>query len=118
MENRYSVRLPLRLTVEVIKDERFLGRFVTRDIDIEGVFIEMRTTDLEENDVVELTFIVPDDELSEYTVMAGVVRLSTDGAGMMLFGHEHRVLDVLAAAELAGCSTGFRARPTFRSCGG
>jgi len=100
MDHRYSVRLPLRLTVEVFKRERFLGRCITRNMDVEGIFIEMRTTDLEANDVVKLIFVAPDSEHCDYTLIAGVVRVDADGAGMMLFDHEHKALDILRAADL------------------
>lgn len=99
MNHRYSVRLPLRLTVEVVKQERSLGSYVTRNMDVEGVFIEMRTTDLEVNDVVKLIFTVSDGKRCDYTLMAGVVRLCVEGAGMMLFDHEHKALDILRAGD-------------------
>jgi hypothetical protein len=100
MDHRYSVRLPLNLTVEVFKRERFLGRYITRNMDVEGVFIEMRTTELEANDVVKLVFIAPDCQHCDYTLLAGVVRVAADGAGMMLFDHEHKALDILSATDL------------------
>ena len=100
MDHRYSVRLPLHLTVDVFKRERFLGRYITRNMDVEGIFIEMRTTDLEANDVVKLIFVVPDNERCDRTLIAGVVRVDADGAGMMLFDHEHKALDIIGASDL------------------
>ncbi len=100
MDHRCSVRLPLHLTVEVFKRERFLGRYTTRNMDVEGIFIEMRTTDLEANDVVKLVFIAPDCQHCDYTLIAGVVRVDADGAGMMLFDHENKAPDILRAADL------------------
>jgi len=105
MDHRNSVRLPLRVAVEVIKQRRFLGRFVTRNLDVEGAYIEMRTTAIEPNDVVELIFVVPVAELCEYPVTAGVVRLDADGAGVMLCGHETNMLDVIRAAKSADYAT-------------
>jgi hypothetical protein len=110
MEHRCSVRSPRRLKVEVFKQERSLGRYITRDMDVEGVFIEMRTTDLVPNDVVKLNFIAPDDECSNYSLMAGVVRLSVEGAGMMLFDYQHKALDILGASELSTEKLGGRAQ--------
>jgi len=101
MNHRYSVRLPLHLTVEVFKRERFLGRYITRNMDVEGVFIEMRKTDLEPNEVVKLSFVAPDGERCDYTLIAGVVRLDADGAGMILFDYEDKALDILRAANLS-----------------
>jgi hypothetical protein len=110
MDHRYSVRLPLRLTVEVFKRERFLGRYIARNMDVEGIFIEMRTTDLETNDVVKLIFVVPDCQHCDRTLIAGVVRVDADGAGMMLFDHEHKALDILKAADLPNQVPGRRVR--------
>ena len=101
MDHRYSVRLPLHLTVEVYKRERFLGRYTTRNMDVAGVFIEMRKTDLEPNEVVRLNFVAPDGERGDCTLLAGVVRLDADGAGMMLFDYEDKALDILRAADLS-----------------
>jgi hypothetical protein len=68
-------------------------------MDVEGVFIEMRTPDLDANDVVKLTFVVPGADPCECTVMAGVVRVSVEGAGLMLIDHEHKALGIIRAAE-------------------
>ena len=101
MDHRYSVRLPLHLTVEVYKRERFLGRYTTRNMDVEGVFIEMRKTDLEPNEVVRLNFVAADCESGDCTLLAGVVRLDADGAGIMLFDYEDKALDIIRAADLS-----------------
>ncbi|MGD8673076.1 MAG: PilZ domain-containing protein [Thiogranum sp.] len=110
MDHRYSVRLPLHLTVEVFKQERLLGRYIARNMDVEGVFIEMRTTDLEANDVVKLIFHVPDCERCDFSLSAGVVRVDADGAGMMLFDPDHKAPDILRAAELSDQVPGRRDR--------
>jgi hypothetical protein len=108
MDHRYSVRLPLHLTVEVFKRERFLGRYITRNMDVEGIFIEMRTTELETNDVVKLIFVIPDRARCDCTLNAGVVRVDADGAGMMLFDREHKALDILRAFDLSNGVPGRR----------
>jgi len=101
MNHRYSVRLPLRIAVEVFRQERLLGRYTTRNMDAEGIFIEMRSTDVAANDVVKLVFVFPDRERCDPTLMAGVVRLDADGAGMMLIDYEHKAPDILRAADLS-----------------
>jgi hypothetical protein len=110
MDYRYSIRLPLRHAVEVFKREQSLGRYMTRNMDVEGLFLEMPTTDLESNDVVKLIFIDPDGESCRYIMMAGVVRLCVDGAGMMLFDYEHKALDILRAADRSKTVPGRGAR--------
>ena len=99
MNHRYSIRLPLRVPVEVSKRDRFLGRYFTRDMDAEGVFIETRMANLNANDVVELTFIFPGAESRDCTLMAVVARIGVEGAGLILIDHEHKALDILRAAE-------------------
>jgi hypothetical protein len=85
--------------MDVFKRGRFLGRYITRDIDVEGVFIEMPTTDLQPAEVLELIFVVPDWERCDCTLLADVVRLEADGAGMMLFDHEHKTLNIMRALD-------------------
>ena len=82
MDHRYSTRLPLHLNVEVFNQEQFVGRFKTRNMDVEGVFIEMRTTYLKPSEIVKLALFVPDGGRGNYTLDACVVRVDTYGAGM------------------------------------
>lgn len=113
MDHRYSIRTPLRVAVDVFKRERFLGRCITRNMDVEGVFIEAPTIDLEPNDVVRLVFVVPGYERCDCALIAGVARRDADGLGIMLFDHEHNALDMLRAAHLSSHKPGrlFQARP-------
>ena len=50
------------LLVVVYKQGRSIGRFETRDINMQGAVIEMPTTNLEPNDIMDLIFLVPDGE--------------------------------------------------------
>jgi hypothetical protein len=102
----------LRIAIEVFRQERFLGRYITRNMDAEGIFIEMRSTDLEANDVVKLVFVFPDREGCDCTLMAGVVRVDADGVGMMLIDHEHKAPDILRAADLSNRVQGRRVQAT------
>lgn len=117
MDHRYSVRLPLHITVEVFKREKFLGRYITRNMDVEGIFIEMRTTDLAVNDMLDLIFLFPDCERCDCSLIAGVVRIDADGAGMMLFDHEHKAPDILRAADLSNQLPGRRVQGAPGSTG-
>lgn len=101
MDHRYSVRSPLHLGVDVFKQERFLGRYFTRNMDVEGISIEMPTTDLQPAEVLKLVFLVPDWGRNDCTLLAGVVRLEADGAGMMPFDHEHKALSIMRASDLS-----------------
>jgi len=84
-------------------------------MDAEGVFIEMRTTDLKPNEVVKLIFVVPDCERCDYTLIAGVIRLDSDGAGMMLIDHEHKAIDILRAVDPSNHVSGRRSAATAES---
>jgi len=96
MDHRYYVRTQLRLPVGVYKQGRFMGRFETRDINLEGVFIEMQTGDLEPNDIVELIFRLPGGERCDCALFAGVVRIGVGGAGLMLFDHDAKTFAIMS----------------------
>ena len=98
MNHQYSIRLPLRVSVEVSKRGRFLGRYFTRDMNAESVFIETRMANLNANDILELTFIFPGAEHRDCTLLAVVARIGAEGAGLILIDPEQKALDILGAA--------------------
>lgn len=95
MSQRYLVRTPLSLPVDVFHHEAYLGRFLTRDIDVEGVFLEMPTGTLKPNDVLELSFLRPDGKRCSYVLFACVARVTDEGAGLMLFDRPDVTLEIL-----------------------
>jgi hypothetical protein len=105
-ELRYAVRHKRRLTVAVNRRSRRIGCFQTRDIDLEGAFIEAAPPRLHLNDIVELVFLTRDGEASDYTLLAGVVRLTPEGVGVMLLDFEDKALGVLRDTTLMPVSGG------------
>lgn len=101
MERRHFTRTRLRLPVQIFIRDRFVGRYETRDIDLEGVFIESHACDLAPNDLVELAFLRADGTRFEYILNAGVVRRTADGVGLMLFDNGARALAIIADAMAA-----------------
>lgn len=95
MDHRYLTRTPLTVTVDVFRQEHYLGRFRTRDIDVEGVFIEMPVYGISPNDVLELVFRLPAADRCNHALFAGVARIADDGAGLMLFDRGEVTLEIL-----------------------
>jgi hypothetical protein len=102
VDRRYSARQMLRLSVEVRKQHRSVGCFQTRDMDVEGAFIESVGSNLKINDIIELLFLNAAGEATRDRMLAGVVRLAADGVGVVLFDYEHKALTVMRDATLLG----------------
>jgi hypothetical protein len=88
----------MAIPVEVYKQGRSLGRFKTRDIDMEGAFIEMSADTLKPNDIVELRFLYLNREHCDHTLSAGVVRFDANGIGLILLDNNDRALTVIRHA--------------------
>lgn len=87
MDKRSSVRMGLRLDVDIYNCGHYLGRGRTQNIHIDGAFIRDYTGELFHNDVLELV-IVPCEEFRKPVYMRGmVVRGSSEGVGV-LFGYD------------------------------
>jgi hypothetical protein len=99
MDHRHSARMPVRLTVDIFTQDRFIGRFKTRNLDVDGVFVEMSTIGLRLNEILKLILFVPNSDRGSYTVDASVARVDTHGTGMILLGNEDTILEVLKSAE-------------------
>jgi len=98
MEMGYLVRTPLCRSVEVFQNQRFLGRFETRDIDVGGVFIKTRMSSLKPDDVVRMVFLIPDGGRCKHALRAGVARVEPEGVGLMLLDREDIVFGIISAA--------------------
>ncbi|MDH5301815.1 MAG: PilZ domain-containing protein [Gammaproteobacteria bacterium] len=84
VENRWSKRRSLELSVEVIDQGITLAKSRTRDLGLGGVFVEWVNFPLEENSVVDLLFNLDDAEgrSSKHRLHAKVVRVDDDGVGL------------------------------------
>jgi hypothetical protein len=101
MEHRYHARMPVRMAVDVYIRKRHLGRFETRNIDLEGLFVEGKTSELRQNDVVELVFPGGAALRGRPRLHAAVVRCDADGFGMMLLDHDDGMLDLIRDSRRA-----------------
>ena len=106
VDQRWCAREPLRLRVELNRQQRPIGRFTTRNMDVEGAFIEDAETQLNLNDIVELVFLDVEGEPTEHRLMAGVVRCAADGVGLVLLDYDCKALAVLRDTRLAGAAAG------------
>jgi len=100
MYNSHIGRVPLRLPVEVQKEQRQLGNYVTRDIDLAGVFIEATKIDVYANDVLELVFRHAERGHREYLLRATVTRVEVDGIGLVFLGGDGNAAALLADNHL------------------
>ena len=79
---RSSIRKPLDLDVDVYRSGEHLGRTQTRDISLDGTFIESCSRELCANDMLELHIHVHNDERPPLCLKAKVVRSSDTGFGV------------------------------------
>ena len=79
---RSCIRKPLDLCVDIYHFDEHLGRTQTRDISLDGAFIESCSTELCPNDMLDLRIHVQDDERNPLCLKATVVRLSGKGVGV------------------------------------
>jgi hypothetical protein len=84
MEHRKGERKPTRLTVELGQGRRSLGRFKTRNISFQGMFIEAQGLDLSINEVVEVTLPGNADGLKTNCLRGLVVHRCGAGVGLLL----------------------------------
>ena len=82
-----NARTPLRTEMDVFCCNRLLGRYMTRDIDPGGTFLETSTLKLYPNDIVELDFAVHDREESREPIKAVVVRRTDAGIDLLFTGY-------------------------------
>lgn len=79
MEHRHYPRTRTGVGVEVFRGLRQLGYFKTRDISLEGMFIETGNVGLSRNDIVRLRLEMTDEEISARGI---VVHASKEGIGI------------------------------------
>ena len=82
VDRRSCIRKPLVLSVEVYGFDEYLGRTQTRDINLNGAFIESCSRELHQNDMLELHFHVHDNERNPLRLRATVIRSTDEGAGV------------------------------------
>ena len=100
MDNRRQQRARLALPVCLSSDGRELGIFYTRDLALDGLFLQSGPVGLRCNDPVMLNM---DTKLPGFPMSGYVVHLSDDGIGVRLMHrYLHYAHDVLVALEREG----------------
>ena len=80
---RSSIRKQLNLYVDIYSFDKYLGLHQTRDMNLDGAFIENSTRKLNPDDLLELHFHVQDGELNHLRLRATVTRSSDEGVGVV-----------------------------------
>jgi hypothetical protein len=83
MNNRCGMRAPLSVGVKIFRHGVFLGRYMARNIDSCGAFIETGVLPMFENEIVDLEVAVPSEESILVATKAIVVRSAKKGVGLM-----------------------------------
>lgn len=102
---RSCIRKPLDLYVDIYHLDEYLCRTQTRDISLDGAFIEHCPTTLCLNDVLELRIHAHDEEQTPLNLQATVVRSSDAGIGVKFdYGNleYRRLLDIISTYATDG----------------
>ena len=83
MEKRWSLRKSIQLDVVLHHDTVGAIKCKTRDISLEGMFIEIDNQALPIEDPVYLDFILQNDDNKLHHIRAKVVRTTGNGMGVM-----------------------------------
>jgi hypothetical protein len=83
MNNRCGMRAPLHVGVKIFRHGVFLGRYLVRDIDSCGAFVETGGLAMFENEIVDLAVVVPPEDSVFVATKAIVVRSVKKGVGLM-----------------------------------
>ncbi len=80
---RSNIRKLLHLYVDIYSFDKYLGLYQTRDMTLDGAFIDNFARKLYPDDLLELHFHVQDGELSPLHLRATVNRSSDEGVGVV-----------------------------------
>jgi hypothetical protein len=95
MEKRWSMRKPITLDVVLHHGTVGVMKCKTRDISLEGMFIETDRPLLPIDDPIHLDFILQNDNNKLHHIRAKVVRTSDTGMGVMFREFNPRVSQFL-----------------------
>ncbi|MGC1955287.1 MAG: PilZ domain-containing protein [Gammaproteobacteria bacterium] len=95
MENRYSVRSPVALDVELHHGRTSFGTFKVRNISLEGMFVETGPMHLYPSDLIDATLTVGLKPTATHEIRAVVVHHSDEGIGLIFRDYEPAFLGFL-----------------------
>lgn len=98
MEHRYSRRLKAGLMVELFVRQHRMGRFTTRDVSVDGMFLETEAPlQLRRNEPVEVQLLreewVP--PRGRPTLRALVAHVGKDGVGVLVLDGDQRAYKLM-----------------------
>lgn len=88
MKHRFGPRKSVKLDVELFDGQQSLGYFKTRNIGLEGLFIEKGPVDLGTSDLLDLTLTVNQGGIENYKLKGVVMHHSEEGVGVMFTDYE------------------------------
>ncbi len=106
-DSRSNMRKPLVLSVKVYRLAEYLGGTRTRDISLDGAFIESCASQLYPDDILELHVQAHDNEQTPLRLRATVIRSTEDGAAVRFdYGAQEysRLLNTISAYASDGHS--------------
>lgn len=99
MEKRWSLRKSIQLDVVLHHDTAGVIKCKTRDISLEGMFIETDSQTLPVDDPVYLDFILQNGDNKLHHIRAKVVRTTDNGMGVMFREFNPRISHFLRDVE-------------------
>lgn len=102
---RSCIRKPLDLYVDIYRSDEHMGRSQTRDISLNGAFIESFSRELYPNDMLDLHIHMDDNERNPLCLKATVVRSSDTGIGVQFdYGIQEyrRLLNIISTYAVDG----------------
>jgi len=82
VDKRISIRKKLNLYVDIYSFDKYLGLHQTRDMNLDGAFIDNFARKLYPGDLLELNIYVQDNERNPLHLNATVTRSSDEGAAV------------------------------------
>lgn len=94
VNQRSGIRKRLNLYVDIYSFDKYLGLYQTRDMNLDGAFIENCSRKLYRDELLELYFHVQDGARTPLRLRATVARSSDEGVGVRFdYGlQEYRIL--------------------------
>ncbi|MGD8854459.1 MAG: PilZ domain-containing protein [Gammaproteobacteria bacterium] len=83
MNHRFSVRVPLRVEVKLSRHGNDLGRYMTRDIDSDGAYLETGQLVVFPNEIVDVGIRFPGENSGNLSIKGMIVRTTSQGIGLM-----------------------------------
>ncbi len=99
MEKRWSLRKAIQLDVVLHHDTAGAIKCKTRDISLEGMFIETDNRTLPIDEPVYLDFILQDGDNRLHQIRAKVIRTTDNGMGVMFREFNPRISHFLRAVQ-------------------